>query len=247
MVILRVCCAPPKKKRSAPLPRRSVIRKIAALLALLSPVAALAQPATPISSAPTTGPIIDNERVTVRDITLAAGRHGVTVKHDQDFATLFLVGGTVRTTGPDGKDQIAARKAGEAVFHQRGTETDQAISGHPRLIVVDLKDVPAAPMTNRSGYPPAFPRPGSKKMLENDRVIVWNYAWVPGRPTPMHYHDKDVVVVYRESGTLDSVTPDGKHTKTAHRFGEIRFNKGARSHYELLMQGHQSAIMMELK
>ncbi len=102
-------------------------------------------------------------------------------------------------------------------------------------------------MANRSGYPLAFPRPGSKKMLENDRVIVWNYAWAPGKPTPMHYHDKDVVVVYRKSGTLDSVTPDGRHTETAHSFGEIRFNKGARSHYELLTRGRQSAIMTELK
>jgi hypothetical protein len=178
---------------------------------------------------------------------LAAGQPGAALKHDHDFVTLFLIDGIIRTTGPDGKNQIAARKAGEAVFHQRGTETDQAISGNPRLIVVDLKDVRAVPMANRSGYPLAFPRPGSKKMLENDRVVVWNYAWAPGKPTPMHYHDKDVVVVYRESGTLDSVTPDGKHTETAHSFGEIRFNKGARSHYELLTRGHQSAIMTELK
>jgi hypothetical protein len=213
------------------------MRKIAALLALLSAVPAQAQPV----------PVIDNERVTVRDITLATGQSGITLKHDHDFVTLFLVGGTVRTTGPDGKNQIAARKAGEAVFHQRGTETDQAMSGNPRLIVVDLKGARAGPMADRSGYPLAFPRPGSKKMLENDRVIVWNYAWAPGRSTPMHYHDKDVVVVYREGGTLDSVTPDGKHIETAHSFGEIRFNRSARSHYELLTQGRQSAIMMELK
>jgi hypothetical protein len=217
------------------------MRKIAALLALLSAVPAQAQP-TPIIAT-----VIDNERVTVRDIMLAAGQPGAALKHDHDFVTLFLIDGIIRTTGPDGKNLIAARKAGEAVFHQRGTETDQAISGNPRLIVVDLKDVRAVPMANRSGYPLAFPRPGSKKMLENDRVVVWNYAWAPGKPTPMHYHDKDVVVVYRESGTLDSVTPDGKHTETAHSFGEIRFNKGARSHYELLTRGHQSAIMTELK
>ena len=28
-------------------------------------------------------------------------------------------------------------------------------------------------------------------------------------PTPMHFHDKDIVVAYRYDGSLKSVTPDG--------------------------------------
>jgi hypothetical protein len=38
--------------------------------------------------------------------------------------------------------------------------------------------------------PPAFPRPGVKKILENERVIVWDCTWTPGVATPMHFHDK---------------------------------------------------------
>jgi hypothetical protein len=35
------------------------------------------------------------------------------------------------------------------------------------------------PIENKSGYPLGFPRPGSKKLLENARVIVWDYTWQP--------------------------------------------------------------------
>jgi hypothetical protein len=43
----------------------------------------------------------------------------------------------------------------------------------------------------------------------------------------MHYHDKEMVVAYRESGALVSVTPLSK--ETAHSFGQIRFDKGPQS------------------
>ena len=41
-------------------------------------------------------------------------------------------------------------------------------------------------------------------MLENDKVIVWDYVWRPHEPTPMHFHDKDTLVVFEETGALQS-------------------------------------------
>ncbi len=39
------------------------------------------------------------------------------------------------------------------------------------LIVVELKDHPEPPYSNKSGYPLAFPRPGSNESLDNERVV----------------------------------------------------------------------------
>ena len=100
---------------------------------------------------------------------------------------------------------------------------------------------------NKSGYPPAFPRPGSIKAFENDRVVIWNYTWTPNVPTPMHFHDKDVVVVYLEDGDLKSTTPDEKVTVNAYDFGAVRFNLRDRTHTETLIRGKQHAIITELK
>jgi hypothetical protein len=51
-------------------------------------------------------------------------------------------------------------------------------------VIIDLKDQPVAPLENNTGYPPAFPYPHVKKVLENDRVIIWSYRLNPVEARP---------------------------------------------------------------
>ncbi len=153
-------------------------------------------------------PLIDNDRVTVRDRAEAAGPGEVTTPTPR----------TIRI----------------------GVTPTREVS-------IELKDHPVAPLANRSGYPNAFPRPRVKKVFENDRVLVWDYTWNPGEPTPMHFHDKDVVVVYLQNGALKSTTPDGKSVVNEYAVGDVRFNARDRAHTEELVKGTQRAIITELK
>jgi hypothetical protein len=140
-------------------------------------------------------------------------------------------------------DAVVVSLSGDAVFVPKGTPPKTA----GRSIVIDLKDHPVPPIENTSGYPLAFPRPGVKKLLENERVIVWDYTWEPGVATPMHFHDKDVVVIFLEDGELKSTTPDRQDTVTAYTSGTVRFNTRNRTHTETLVRGKQRAIIAELK
>jgi hypothetical protein len=162
-------------------------------------------------------PLIDNDRVTVWDVTDPA------------------------TTQPD--DSVVVSLSGSAAYLPKRMTSKLA----GRSIVIDLKDHPVPPIPNTSGYPLAFPRPGSKKILENDHVIVWDYTWTPGVATPMHFHDKDVVVVFLEDGDLSSTTPDGKVVVNSFTPGAARFNPRGRTHTETLVRGKQHAIITELK
>ena len=67
-------------------------------------------------------------------------------------------------------DAVVVSYSGSAAFLSRGVLPK--ISG--RSIVIDLKDHPVTPLQNVSGYPLAFPRRGVTKILENERVIVWD-------------------------------------------------------------------------
>jgi hypothetical protein len=165
-----------------------------------------------------TKPVIDNDRVSVLDVT------NVSVAAQPNDAVVVALSGT-------------------AVFVPKGARAN--ISG--RLFVIDLKDHPVPPIENKSGYPLAFPRPGTKKVFENDRVIIWDSTWTPGVATPMHFHDKDVVVVFLEDGDLKSTTLDGKETVNKYTTGTVRFNQRDRIHTETLMNGKQRAIITELK
>jgi len=165
-------------------------------------------------------PVIDNERVVVWDAT------GAMPPAAHDFVAVSL------------------SRPGTAVFGHKGEIAGKAGT---RSVVIELKDHPLAPIPNDSGFPLAFPRPHSHKLLENDRVIVWNYVWRPGEPTPMHFHDKDALVVYEASGALQSTTPDGKQVVNEYKFADIRFNRRDRTHSELIVQGHAHAVIAELK
>jgi hypothetical protein len=175
-------------------------------------------------------PVIDNERVTVWDVTWSKGQLNPAVS-DRDVVTMRLTGAN----------------AGTASFSAKGGEREKPGGIGARWLVIELKDHPVPRLENKTGYPPAFPRPHSKKLLENDRVVVWSYRWNPGEPTPMHFHDKDVVVVYLEPTALTSTTPEGAKTLNDYKAFDIRFNKGNRTHTELLERGTGSAMMLELK
>jgi hypothetical protein len=179
----------------------------------------LAVLALPTLAAEPAPAVIDNERVKVFDTTesMAAMR--------DDFVAISFAGGN-------------------AVFGHAG---ETAGKSGARSIIIDLKNHAIAPLPNNSGYPNAYPRPHIEKLLENDRVIVWRYRWNLREPTPMHFHDKDVVVVYLEDSALQSTESNGKIVVNEYKSGDVRFNKRDRVHTELLVHGAASAVITELK
>lgn len=191
---------------------------IRALLLTLMMLPLAAQEAKTAGENAALKPVIDNERVTVYDVT---------------------------TAGAQPYDAVVVSFTGKAAFVPKGTTPK--LDG--RSLILDLKEhMPAITrMKNTSGYPAAFPRPGVKKLLDNARVTVWDYTWKPNVPTPMHYHDKDVVVLFLKDGDVKSTTPDGKSVVNSYTRGTVRFNKGNRTHYETLVKGEQRALITELK
>jgi hypothetical protein len=213
---------------------------------------------TPLLAADEPQPLFDNAEVVVLDLHLAKGEATPPSSATFDTVILYASGGEVRsetvkdpakkgpaTTGPSTTER---HSFGDAVFIPKGKGVREVATGAEpvHLVVVTLK-APPSRIANPGDLPLAFPRPGAVKRLENDRVVVWNYTWRKDVPTPMHFHDKDVVLAYRYDGTLRSTALDGMFVDNTHRAGEVRFNKSARVHSEVLLSGRQSAVMMELK
>jgi hypothetical protein len=214
--------------------------------------------ATPILAADDPQPLFDNPEVVVLDLHLAKGEATPPSSATFDTVILYASGGEVRSEAakdPAKKGPATTAPAatehhsfGDAVFIPKGKGVRQVATGSEpiHLVVVTLK-APPSRIANQGNLPLAFPRPGAVKRLENDRVVVWNYTWRKNTPTPMHFHDKDVVLVYRYDATVRSTALDGMFVENTHKAGEVRFNKGDRVHSELLLTARQSAVMMELK
>jgi hypothetical protein len=165
-------------------------------------------------------PILDNEHVTVWDTEVALPP----APHD------FV--------------EVSLSQKGTARFGHQGDRPGRTGS---RTIVIELKDLPVTPLANETGYPLAFPRKHAKKLLENAQVVVWDSDWRPGESTPMHFHDKDAVVVFEATGAVKSTTPDGKSVINENRFGNVRFGARNRTHSEILVSGKAHAVITELK
>ena len=193
-------------------------------------------------------PIVDNEQVAVWEVTWASGQ--TNARWDQDTLIVFLESGSIETTtGADGVAHPVNRKPGDVEFVPKGTARRQQVASKDgmRAIVIQQKVASPPALANTSGLPDAFDRPGIVKALQNEHVNVWRYTWEPGKPTPKHFHARDVVVVYLTDGVLKSVTPDGKSLLNPFSFGLSRFNNRGRIHYEELAEGKATAVLVELK
>jgi quercetin dioxygenase-like cupin family protein len=97
-------------------------------------------------------------------------------------------------------------------------------------------------------YPPPFPRSGATKLLENDRVVVWDVTWPKGQATALHRHPYDMTGVYIEPGDRVITAVDGSKRPVTTAAGGIVWQKRGLTHIEEGTSEHPlRAIMIELK
>ena len=194
--------------------------------------------------------VAENDRVIVWDLHWQKGVPTPMHAHTLDVVGVFLEDSQLKTTAADGTTRVGdPLHRGNAVFQTKGvTHSEQAVGDGAHAIAVELKDVPPPPpLGSRPNLPPGFPRDGAKRLIDNARVSVWDYTWTPGHPVPMHFHDRDTVVVFIEHGRIKSTDAEGKTTVAARAFGDVSLNARNRSHTEETVEGSPRAIIVELK
>jgi hypothetical protein len=100
----------------------------------------------------------------------------------------------------------------------------------------------------QSELPPPFPRTNATKLLETDRIVVWNIVWPKGQPTAMHRHIYDQVGTYYARGGRTITTPDGAGRQTMTEVGSLSTTRKGTTHIE---EGNTDpplrAVFIELK
>jgi hypothetical protein len=79
--------------------------------------------------------------------------------------------------------------------------------------------------------PPPFPRAGTTKLFENDRVVVWDIAWLR-QVYPLHRHPYDMTGVYYQSGDRIIISPEGERRQTSTQAWNITFQRAGLTHSE---------------
>jgi hypothetical protein len=97
-------------------------------------------------------------------------------------------------------------------------------------------------------YPQPFEREGSTKVLDNDRVIVWDVSWLK-RAYPTHRHLYDYAGVYYTSGDRVIVSQDGSSRRPTHTnaWDTFYIRKGVTHSEEGASTEPLRAVFLELK
>lgn len=196
--------------------------------------------------------VLENESVVVWDVTWVKGKPTPMHQHPVDVVGVTLVPGTVRVTLPDGstrESQLdsagAVSSGGKGLIHM-----EEGTSDVPRrAILIELKGVKKDPLPPPpKGVETAWQlREGVSKVLENDQVIVWDFRFQVGGSVPLHFHDKDTVVVELEPGVVRSISQDGDPQEVTWQGMRARFAPRGRIHREEVVSGVPRGIIVEIK
>jgi hypothetical protein len=79
--------------------------------------------------------------------------------------------------------------------------------------------------------PPAYPRPGTAKLFDNDRVVVWDISWLE-QQYPLHRHIYDLTGVYYTDGDRVIVSEAGARRPVSTKAWDTAFQLKGVTHVE---------------
>ena len=99
-------------------------------------------------------------------------------------------------------------------------------------LTVPVLAIGVASMLAQSPLPPPFPRTNATKLLENEKIAVWDIVWPKGQPTAMHRHPHDQVGTYYIRGGRFITQPDGTKREGMTEVGNLSTTRKGTTHIE---------------
>jgi hypothetical protein len=223
------------------------MRVISALFAALLLAAQSYPPPFP---RPGASKLFENDRVVVWDVSWPKGEPAAMHRHVYDVTGVFYAPGARTITGVDGVARPNTTKVGSVPWAPKDTTHKEEGASDPptRAVLIELKDtLPSGGADARTDFPAAFPRDGSKQVLDNAKVAVYDYTWTVGQKIPMHRHLRDAVVVWLGDGKLRSTAPDAEPGIVEAKVGGFRYATRGTVHTEEAIEGRPRAMIFELK
>jgi hypothetical protein len=177
---------------------------------LAASVVAGAQTYPPAFPRPTAKKLFETDRIVVWDIVWPKGYATPLHRHVYDqVGTYYATGGRTIIT-PDGEKRSSTTPVGALSTTKRGTtHIEEGASDPPlRAIFIEMKqDTGSGQPEAAAAAQPPWIRDGVKALLDDERVVVWDYTWKSGAPAAAAY-TRDTVAVWLSAGKI-KVTPQG--------------------------------------
>jgi len=220
------------------------------MFTVLAAFLAAAQPLPPPFPREGATLVLDNEQVAIWDVSWERGKP--TKLHEHRFTALSVTvrPGRVKSTLPDGTERVGALETiGNVQYGGKGlVHREEGVSETPRRVfLMELKEATPPPDPLPEGVAPAWPRAGATKILDNELVVVWDYTFSEAMDVPLHFHDKDQIVVTLGAGRFRVVPSNGEPLEREVQPGRAAFVPRGELHREEFVSGSPRIIVIQLK
>ena len=187
----------------------------------------------------------ENDQVRVLRISYGPGEKSVMHEHP-DSVAVFLSGGKVKFTLPDGSAQEVSREAGATQWTPAGKHLPENV-GDARfeVILVELKGKPSPAAAAALDAVTVDPK-HYKVDFENEQVRVLRINYGPGEKSVMHEHPANVAV-FLSDGMGKFTFPDGKSQDAPLKAGTTMWDAGGKHLPENVGDKPFEVIVVELK
>lgn len=162
--------------------------------------------------------LIDNDRGTAWNVIYYMNESSPMHRHPYFFAGLDLNTGSVVTRQPGSNEwtQPGAVIKDRMWYLPKGlTHAEMTVTDPGRHdVVIDIKDKSVPEAANTTSYPTAKFAPSQTKVVDNDKVTIWDCAWSP-RAGVMSFDSRDIFLAFAEGGDL-LIQEDGQPAVVKH-------------------------------
>ena len=224
----------------------------AALLGALAASGAYAQPAKdypPAWPRPGATLLVENDRGAVYSVGYPKDQPTLMHRHRYFFAGLDLNTATIKVTQPDGKFDLHPVVKNHMWYLPKGLTHQEMSTTEPgrHVIVVDIKEKTVPEASNSTNVPTNKYAIYQNKVVDNDRVIIWDCAWSPGSDGVSSFNSRDMFLAFAEGGDLSIATP-GQPAKVEHYdAGQAIFLPGGQERTIGSVSGTIHVMLVEVK
>jgi hypothetical protein len=222
----------------------------AAVIALGSGAAGAAPVPVPALPRPGAMQLLDTPRGTVWDVIYPPGIPTALHRHMTDFVGVELVSTRGTFTDPDGTVHVVDLARGAMYMRNRGlTHIEEGVVGQPQrnAMLIELKDGVSPVYRNDTALGAGFPASAAQRIVDNDRVTIWDAHWAPGDAAAPFFQSRDIFLVPIDAGVLRIASPGEPPRDLPLAGGQVLFLPGGHGLTIAAQSGTVRAAVIELK
>jgi hypothetical protein len=231
------------------------LRKLALSFMVLQAGAVCSVQAQPAKDLPPGWPrpgatlLVENDRGAAYNVVYPKDQSTPFHRHRYFFAGLDLITATIKVTQLDGSFGLHPVIKNHMWYLPKGLTHQEMSTTEPgrHTVVIDIKDKSVPEAANTTNLPTDQYATYQDKVVDNERVTIWDCAWSPGADDVSSFDSRDVFLAFAEGGDFSIATP-GQAAKIQHyNAGQAIFLRGGQARTIGSAGGTIHAMLVELK